>query len=179
MKASTPSLVPFALLMLVLSTVGWAQTTVRIGTASGKPGQTVSVPVTLSATTSHTAVLARIQYNSAALESPSVTAGALLSSNHVLDSNSPAPGRFNVAAYAPSGMPSFKAKSGTLFSLMFRIKPTAPVGVSPITFTTVGTPALPSSDLVAITGATVSPSAVAGSVTVSPTAADASWLLYR
>jgi len=152
--------------------------TVRIGTASGVRGQTVSVPVTLTAPTSHTAALVRVQYNTVALENVRATSGTLLSQIHTLDYYAPAAGRFDVAAYPPSGMPSFRAKSGTLFILNFRIKPTAPSGVSPITFTTVGTPALPSADLVGITGAAVSPSAIAGSVRVVATAADDVWVFY-
>jgi len=152
--------------------------TVRIGTASGVQGQTVAVPVTLTATTSHTAALVRVQYDTAVLENVAVTSGALLSPLHTLDSYAPASGRFDMAVYAPSGMPSFKAKTGTLFNLTFRVKSNAPFGVSPITFTTIGTPSLPSADLVGITGAAVTPSIVAGSVTVGPSAADGSWPLY-
>jgi hypothetical protein len=156
-----------------------AQTTLRIGTASGKQGQSVVVQVTLTATTSHTAALVRVQYNAAVLELPAVTSGPLLSRNHALDCNSPTAGRFNVAAYAPSAMPSFTAKSGTLFNLTFKIKPTAPAGVSPIAFTTIGTPALPSADLVGITGGVVTPTATAGSVTVGVAGVGGPWTVYE
>jgi hypothetical protein len=152
---------------------------IRIGAVSGKQGQSVSVPVTLTATTTHTAALVRVQYNSAVLENVRVTSGPLLSTNHVLDSYAPAAGRFNVAAYAPSGMPSFTAKSGTLFNLTFRIRPTAPAGTSAITFTTVGTPALPSADLVGITGGVVTPTATAGSVTVGLAGVTQPWPAYE
>jgi len=168
----------FLAMVLLISAAASAQT-IRIGTASGKQGQTVSVPVTLTGSTSLTAMLVRAQYNSAALEMPAVTSGPLLSRNHALDSYSPAAGRFNVAAYAPSGMPSFAAHNGTLFNMTFRIKPTAPTGASAITFTTVGTPALPSADLVGITGGVVTPTATAGSVTVGVTGVGAQWTVYE
>ena len=177
MKMHKTSSLAVVALLSFMCPVASAQT-VRIGTASGVRGQTVSVPVTLTATTSHTAALVRVQYNAAVLESPSLTAGALLSKSHMPDSYAAAAGRFNVAAYASSGMPSFKAKSGTLFTLIFRIKTTAPIGPSPIIFTAVGAPGLPSSDLVGVAGNVVSPSAIAGSVTVGATAAQDSWLLY-
>ena len=152
--------------------------TIRIGAVSGIRGQSVSVPVTLTATTSHTAGLVRVQYNAAVLENVRVTSGPLISASHALDFYAPAAGRFDVAAYAQSGMPSLKAKSGTLFFLSFRIKPTAPSGLSRITFTTVGTPAMLSADLVGITGAAITPAAIPGSVTVGGAAVDESWLLY-
>ena len=164
--------------LVALCSVASAQT-IRIGAAAGIRGQTVSVPVTLTATTSHTAALVRVQYNAAALENVSAAPGALLSPGHALDSNAPAAGRFDVALYAPSGMPSFTAKSGTLLNLTFRIKATAFQGTYPITFTTVGTPALPSADLVGITGAAVTPTAITGSVRVGGTAAEKSWRLYE
>ena len=168
----------FLAMVLLISAAASAQT-IRIGTASGKQGQTVSVPVTLTGSTSLTAMLVRAQYNSAALEMPAVTSGPLLSRNHALDSYSPAAGRFNVAAYAPSGMPSFAAHNGTLFNMTFRIKPTAPTGASAITFTTVGTPALPSADLVGITGGVVTPTATAGSVTVGVAGVTQPWSVYE
>ena len=76
---------------LVSCSIASAQT-LRIGTASGKQGQTVSLPVTLTGSTSLTAVLVRVQYNSAALEMPAVTSGPLLSKSHALDSYAPAAG---------------------------------------------------------------------------------------
>jgi hypothetical protein len=152
--------------------------TLRIGAVAGERGKTVSVPVTLTATTSHTAALVRVQYNTAVLENVAATAGPLMSSGHALDSYAPAAGRFDVAVYAPSGKPSFKAKSGTLFNLTFRVKSNAPSGVWPITFTTVGTPSLPSADLVGVTGAAVTPTATAGSVQVVATDASPVWSLY-
>jgi hypothetical protein len=151
----------------------------RIGTASGKQGEAVSVPVTLTGSTSLTAALVRVQYNSATLEVPAVTSGPLLSANHALDFCAPAAGRFNVAAYAPSGMPSFTAKSGTLFNLIFKIRPTAPAGTSAITFTTVGTPALPSADLVGITGGVVTPTVTAGSVIIGESGVSGPWTAYE
>lgn len=153
--------------------------TIRIGTTSGRQGQTISLPVTLTATSSHTAALVRVQYDTAVLENVGVAAGALLSTGHAVESNAPAAGRFNIAAYAPSGMPSFTAKSGTLFNLTFRIRPTAPAGTSAITFTTVGTPALPSADLVGITGGVVTPTATAGSVTVGLAGVTQPWPAYE
>lgn len=152
--------------------------TIRIGAVSGIKGQTVSVPVTLTSVSSHTAALVRVQYNTAVLENVAAMSGPLMSNGHALDSYSPAAGRFDVAVYAPLGMPSFKAKTGTVFNLSFRVKSNAPSGVSPITFTTIGTPSLPAADLVGVTGAAVSPSTVAGSVRVLATAADKTWQLY-
>ena len=169
---------PWASVWLILCSTASAQT-IRIGAVSGKQGQTMSVPVTLTGSSSYTAALVRVQYNTAVLENVGVAAGALLSPVHVIESNAPAAGRFDVAVYAPAGMPSFKAKTGTLFSLTFRIKSNAPLGVSPITFTTAGTPSLPSADLVSVSGAAVSPSTVAGSVTVGAAAVGTPWTVYE
>jgi len=160
-----------------ICTMASAQT-IRIGAVAGVQGETVSVPVTLTATASHTAALVRVQYNTAVLENVEVAAGVLLSTRHAIEFNAPAAGRFDVAVYAPSGLPSFTAKTGTLCNLTFRVKTDAPLGVSPIIFTTIGTPSLSSADLVGISGAAVTPSAIAGSITVGATAADSSWSLY-
>jgi hypothetical protein len=157
---------------------GFTQT-IAVGTVSRDRGATVTVPVTLTASTSHTAVLVRLNYNSSILGSPSVARGPLLSPSHTLASFSPAPGRFNVAVYADSGMPSFTAKSGALFTLSFYVKPTAPYGVSPITFTTVGTPALPASDLTDILCCVAAHTTQAGSVSVGAAGVTGPWLLYR
>ncbi len=151
----------------------------RIGGVVAQRGKTVVLPVTLTAATSHTAALLRVQYNTAVLENAGATTGPLMTSGHALDSHAPALGRFDVAVYAPSGMLSFKAKTGVVFHLTFRVKANAPSGECPITFTTVGTPALPAADLVGITGAAVSPVTYSGSVRIVATEADPAWILYR
>ena len=152
---------------------------IDIGDAWEKPGRAISVPVTLTAPSNMTAAFIRVNYDATVLENPSAAAGVLLSSGHVLDFHSPAPGRLNVIVCSSSGAPAFTARSGVLFYLRFDIKEDAPAGVYPLTFTTSGAPALPASNLVNTAGALVAHTQSPGKVTVDRFAnARPDWMLY-
>jgi len=168
-----------ALAILFATCAPSAAQTIAVGTGCGPRGGTVEVPVTLSGQGEYTAVLVRLEYDPAVLTSPSVAAGPLLSAGHALDFHSPEPGRLNVAVYPNVGMPAFAAQSGTLFTLRFHVRPTAPGGESAIGFTTKGTPSLPASDLTDTTGAVAAHTTQEGKVLVGGTAARSSWMLYE
>ena len=102
--------------------------TIAIGATTGQPGQTVTIPVALSASTDLTAALLRLDYDPAILESPSVVAGGLLTETHDLDTYAPETGRLNVAIFGLAGAPPLTAQTGTLLDLTFTIKPTATNG---------------------------------------------------
>ena len=157
----------FSLLLFIVSfgSLSFAQT-LTIGTDSGLAGDPVSIPVTLSAAEAHSAALVRIEYATDVLENPVASAGALLSATHVLDSYAPEAGYFNAIVYSPTGTPAFTAASGTLLSVAFSIKSTAPAGLSSIKFTASGTPALAASDLVNVMAEPVTHSSLDGSLTV-------------
>ena len=128
--------------MVAFCAVASAQT-LDIGSDLAEPGQSISLPVTLTVTADCTAALLRIEYDDTVLENPSVTAGTLVSGSHSIDSYAPEIGRFNISVYADSGAPDFMAQTGTLVNLTFDIKADAPPGNSPIAFTTSGAPDLP------------------------------------
>ena len=91
----------FAWMLLLLATCQSLHAqTLTIGNTIGTPGAAVSLPLTLGALTPHTAVLVRIEYDAAVLDTPTVSAGALLSPSHLLASSTPAAGRFDVASIA-------------------------------------------------------------------------------
>jgi hypothetical protein len=138
----------------------------------------VEVEVELLAPTTMTAALLRVQYDPAMLENPSAMPGPLLSTSHVMDFHAPASGRFNVAVYPLTGLARFTAVRGVLFTLLFDVRRDAPPGISPVRITSVGTPALPGSNLTDSSGAVVAHTMLNGSVTVGGTAARASWMLY-
>jgi hypothetical protein len=154
--------------------------TIAIGNVSGPQGSTITVPVTLSVSADCTAALVRLRYDSTPFDSVSVSPGPLLSASHTLDSFSPATGRMNVCVYSPMGAPAFTAKTGVLFNLIFKIEGNAKLGNSAIYLTTVGTPALPNSNLVDTSGTLVTHAVASGSVTVQRLlGVGQSWMLYR
>ena len=172
------SLFVFCLITLATSAPIPAQV-VQIGAASGFPGATVQVPVTLAGAADASAALVRLDYDPFALALPSVLPGELLSPAHAIDAHAPEPGRFNVAVYAADGAPPLAGPSGTLLILVFLISSDAAPGDTPITLTA-ATPALPTSDLIAATGARLGHAVEAGHVTVlSEAGLRSDWLLYE
>lgn len=141
-------------------------------------GQIVAVDVTLSAPTTMTAALLRLEFDPAMLNNPSAMQGPLVSTSHIIDSHAHATGRVNVGVYPATGARGFTALRGTLFTLFFDVRTTAPARVSPVRVTTVGTPGLPGSNLTNLSGAVVAHTLSNGSVGVGGTAARASWMLY-
>lgn len=168
------------LAFLSVCSLASAAQTVAIGTDSGKPGESVSLPVDLTATMNCTALLLRLDFDSARLENPSVTAGDLITSGHSIDCFSPAPGRVNIAIYATDGAPAFTALSGLLFHLNFTVKAGASPGETVITLTNNGVPALPAKNLIKATGGTAGITVTPGTVAVeAETGADESWRQYQ
>jgi len=179
LSVSLLSMLCLVFLCSVLSCPAFAQM-IDIGDASGNPGGAVSVPVTLTAPSNMTAAFMRVSYNATVLENPSAAAGALASSGHALDFNSPAPGQLNVIVCSSSGAPAFTAQSGVLFYLQVDIKRGAAPGDYSLTYTTAGAPAIPTTNLVNTAGALVAHSTSPGKVTVNRFAnANASWMLYE
>ena len=168
-----------AALMLCSLTAASAQTIFNVGEGAAKPGEPVKVPVELSAQTDCTSALVRIEYDAVVLESPLALIGDLVGSDHVLDVYSPEAGRLNIAIYSPSGTEPFAAQTGILFNLVFDIKADAQPGTVPISVANTGSPDLPSMDLTAVDGSTLSPTSTPGSVTVlAKNSTRAYWLLY-
>ena len=172
----------FALVFFALAVVesAFAAPAVVIGTDGGRPGESVSLPVNLTATMNCTALLLRLQFDSTRLKNPSVTAGDLISSGHSMECFSPAPGRVNIAIYATPGAPAFTALSGLLFNLTFRVKAGATPGDAQVKLTNAGTVTRPNANLIKTTGGTAGITVTAGKVTVEAEAeANKSWRQYQ
>jgi len=174
------SIISFAFVFCILSSIASAAQTVAIGTDGGRPGESVVLPVNLTATMNCTALLLRLEFDGTRLENPSVTAGAMISTGHTIDCFSPEPGRVNIAIYATDGAPAFTALSGLLFNLNFTIKAGATPGDARIKLTTTGTASRPAANLIKATGGTAGIVVPPGIVTVeAETGAGKSWRQYQ
>lgn len=139
--------IPLAVTALLSAGPCWAAQ-VLLGSGAGAPGGSVEIAVSAAADMDLAGINIRIEYDPAVFTSPAVIRdGTLLHTAHLMDSHSPQAGRFNVVAYAPAGAPSFAARSGKAFSVVLQIRPDAPKGAYPITFTTAGPAFLASSGL--------------------------------
>ncbi len=147
-----------------------AAQTLAIGSDSARPGHTVSIPVTYTATVNCTAALLRIEYDSTRLENATVEAGELVGADHIMESSAPEAGRINIAVFPRDGAPAFTAQSGVMVVLHFKIKDGTPAGEIPVKFTSVGTPNLPSANVIKVNGVAAGLLTVAGKVAVLPEA---------
>lgn len=169
-----------AFCIITLPRMASAAQTLTIGTASAQPGETVSIPLTLSATVNCTAALLRIQYDATKLENATVEAGALLGPNHVMETHTPVAGRLNIAIFPRAGAPAFTAQAGELAVLTFKIKTDAPAGEALIKIASKGMPELPAANLIKTNSLAASLSVQTGKVVVVPVASvKKSWTDYR
>jgi len=139
---------------------------VSVGHVAARPGGTVNIAVTADAGVDLGGVNLRFETDPGLFVSADVSRGPLLTASHSLAHYMPAPGRLNVAAYAPPGVPSFTGQAGTLFTVSLRVSPSAATGEYPIAFSTTGTPTLASSGLSDMTGTSIAHTTEPGSVTV-------------
>jgi hypothetical protein len=154
------------LLVAILSTANAWTATVVVGDGAVRPGGTVDIAVSVDAGVDLGGVNLRIEYDPATFVSGDVSPGPLLDSSHVVKSHSPAAGKFNVAAYAPVGAPSFTGQTGTAFTISLQVSPSAATGEYPISFSAAGTPLLGPSGLSDMSGTSIAHAADPGSVTV-------------
>jgi hypothetical protein len=151
----------FALLLLLgLGTSGtFGAVQLSIGSNTGSPGSTVSVPSSLSSDTNVVAVQYDVLFNSTNLNSDAPVAGNAQAGS-VIASSLLNPGTRRVVLYSPANA---ALTNGILANLLFSIATNAPAGVSSLTLTNV-------IFANAQAGRVQSPTLVPGIVTVSLTA---------
>jgi len=154
------------LLTVVLLAGNASPATVSVGDGAIRPGGTVDIAVAVDAAIDLGGVNLRLEYDPAVFVSGDVSPGELLGAQHILTSHSPAAGKFNVAAYAPVGAPSFTGQAGTVFTISLKVSPSAATGEYPISFSAAGTPLLGSSGLSDMSGTSIAHADDPGSVTV-------------
>jgi len=154
------------LLVAALSTAAAWSATVSVGDGAIRPGGTVDIAVAIEAAVDLGGLNLRLEYDPGVFPSATVSPGPLLDVSHVLRSYSPAAGKFNVAAYAPVGAPSFAGHAGTVLSISLEVSPSAATGEYPITFSAAGTPLLASCGLSDMSGTGMATVTDPGSVTV-------------
>ncbi len=162
--------ISIALILTVVLSAGSANAAmISLGSAVGKPGDSVTLTVDVSADTDLAGVNIRISYDTNIFTSPSILRnGDILEATHVLDFHSPETGRLDVVAYAPAGTPVFKARTGQAFSIVLQIQPTASTGVYPLSFSQAGPVFLASSGLSDAGGVSLVHQQNAGTITVVP-----------
>lgn len=114
-----------ALVMLISVTDVLAAPTLDLGSGGGKPGSTVTIPVTLTNApgVSLSAAALDVAYDATRLENP--TAAIVTAPGKVLVSNSPVAGIFRIGVY---GSNTTLTGNGTVISISFTIKNSAPGG---------------------------------------------------
>jgi hypothetical protein len=142
-------------------------TSLAIEHDSTAPGGVVFVPVSIFAATDVAGINLRVEYDPAILSSPTVVRGMLLADSHLLWSNSPAPGRFDVMACSTDTFP-LADRAGTVLYLGFAVDEFAAEGLYPISFAADGTLGLPASGVSDMAGIRISHTAEPGSVVVKP-----------
>jgi len=152
-------------IMILLAGSAWPAV-VSVGDGPVRPGGIVDIAVAVDAGVDLGGVNLRLEYDPVVFPSAGVSPGPLLDVSHVVKSHSPAAGKFNVAAYAPPGAPSFTGQAGTLFTISLQVSPSAATGEYPISFSATGAPLLASSGLSDMTGTSIAHTAEPGSVTV-------------
>ena len=152
---------PFALsLLLGLGTSGaFGAVQLSIGTNTGYPGSTVSVPSSLSSDTNVVAVQYDVLFNSTNLNADAPLSGNAQTGS-VIASGLLSPGTRRVVLYSPTNA---ALTNGILANLIFSISTNAPAGVTSLTLTNV-------IFANAQAGRVQSPTLVPGFVTVSLTA---------
>lgn len=155
----------FMLIGVLWAVNGWPAT-ISVGDGAVRPGGTVDIAVAVDAGIDLGGVNLRLEYDPVVFPSADVSRGPLLEAQHFIGSHSPTAGKFNVAAYAPPGAPSFGAQAGAVFTISLRVSPSAATGEYPITFSTTGAPLLASSGLSDTSGTAVTHAPEPGSVTV-------------
>lgn len=116
-------------IMSMILSAGYAQKTVTIGTASGYPGDTVSVDITISDAADIAGMNFGVSYNSAVLTNPQIAKGALVPADFTIDSNEPSAGEFRFLFFKdPTG--TITSGAGTLATLSFKISSGANGGAS-------------------------------------------------
>jgi len=138
---------------------------VFVSNAITPPGETVSVPVDISAATDIAGVNVRLQYDPDVFSSPSVTRGSLLEDSHLMSSYSPEAGRLCVLAYSFDATP-FTDLTGPVFSLNFEVDNSAPDGVYPISFLIDESGVFPSSGLSDLSGHSLEHTQQGGTITI-------------
>lgn len=138
--------------MLLSASPALAAPSLDLGSASGKPGSTVTVPVTLTNAVgvSIAAVAIDIAYDTTKLENPTATVGVDGSAAvKVLSSNSPSAGLFRIGVY---GFNAASISAGAVIEVHFGIKTSAPSGDVILSNTPSGSD--PGGTAVSMTGAT-------------------------
>lgn len=103
-----------------------------VGTVTGRPGETVSVPVSLSGNPGIIAALLKISYNSSALTLVKAEDGGILGSHQFSENLSTVP--YTVLWENGASLENFTG-NGTLLTLTFRISPDAAQKTYPVTLT--------------------------------------------
>ena len=129
---------------------------VSVGSASGSPGSTVTIPVSVDGAKGIAGGDLTLSYSTSVLTAKSVTAENLLvSAGITLIPNLNTPGQVKVSMAGASGIPS---GSGALMAITFQIASTAGVGTTPLTLQA----SVKNED-----GVSIPTTVVAGSVTIT------------
>ncbi|MBX3728222.1 MAG: hypothetical protein KF858_03480 [Candidatus Sumerlaeia bacterium] len=159
---------------LLVTTVGGQS--LAIGAATSRPGDTVSVEVTLDVPLDCAGVLLRLEFDPSILEHPVVERGDILTSGHLIDFFSPAEGRLNVFVAGLSRLESLTARTGVVVRLGFRIRQGTTASFSDISPTQSGLPELPSSNLLDSSGSSIVHTVSPGRIIVDHSLSDL-WML--
>lgn len=140
---------------------------IYLGYACARPGGSVEIAVNVSAETDLGGVNVRLEYDPVVFSSAIVSgAGTLLGAGHSMQFSSPAPGRLNAVAWAPSGAGPFNARAGVVFTVVLQVDPAAVPGSYPLDFTGAGPVILASSGLADMNGNSIPHTVEPGSVDV-------------
>jgi len=119
------------LAMLLMAVPAFAQPDISLNPATGKPGDTVTIPVQFTNNGSVVGLQFDLQYNSAVLDPGSLTAGSNLSP-HALSSSSPSSGVIRLLITPPVTKPLPPVNDGVIVSIPFTISSGASAGPYPI-----------------------------------------------
>ncbi len=157
-----------ALVLCGILLVGTAYSAViSLGYAAAGPGDSVKIEVNVSSEVDLAGVNVRLEYDPTVFSSATVSGeGTLIGAGHMMQFHSPAPGRLNAVAWAPSGTSPFEARSGVVFTVILQIDPSAAKGTYPISFTAAGPVILASSGFSDANGNSIAHTVEPGSATV-------------
>jgi hypothetical protein len=121
-----------AIPLFLLTAIGHGASITLIGGDSARPGETITVPVEVSAATDIAGVNLRLDFDPSVFSSPAVSPDALLVPGHLLDSHAPpeTSGRFNVTLHLPAGT----LPPGEILTITFQVDADAEPGDYMITY---------------------------------------------
>lgn len=182
-------MVRIGLLVLTISLFGYVPCagladSLALGHVSHLAGEYVALPVEVEVSRDLAAANLRLRYPVDQLEPPYAVAGPLLSGVHGVSVSQPRVGEVNVVVDSSVLPAPMARRSGTLLSLIFRIRPELAVGtVIPVEFREVegGSPGLVPSGLSAMDGTGIAHSRTDGSIRVQapPSGGGPAWMLYE